>query len=62
MMAVDYAAKKAGENAAAATATEIVGAIPFFGPIVKSGTASTLTKILGEDTIKACKKIVRKRN
>ena len=62
MMAVDYAAKKAGESAAAAVATEIVGAIPLFGPIVKSGTASTLTKILGEDTIKACKKIVRKRN
>ena len=62
MMAVDYAAKKAGESAAAAAVTEIVGAIPLFGPIVKSGTASTLTKILGEDTIKACKKIVRKRN
>ncbi|OKZ76240.1 MAG: hypothetical protein BHV87_03715 [Clostridiales bacterium 36_14] len=62
MVAADLAAKKAGESVIAETANQIVGSIPFFGPIVKSGTASSLTKILGEDTIKACKKIVRKRN
>ena len=58
----EYVAQKASENVIAQTANQVIGSSPFFGPIVKSGTASTFTKMLGEDTIKACKKIVRKRN
>ncbi len=57
MLAKAYASKNTIANAA----NEILSEIPGIGNILKSGLSLTATKILGEDVIKICKRIVSKR-
>ena len=57
LLAKAYASKNTIANAA----NEILSEIPGIGNIFKSGLALTATKILGEDIIKICKRIVSKR-